>query len=274
MFYTGNLCQITDFDADETTGFLHILKSGRLTVKLKAGPEMRFDEPVVLFLPRNRLHSFVPDAQCGADLVCGTVDLGGPQGSPLVRGLPELLVIPLARISTLNATISLLMDEAFGNRSARQAAMDRLMEYFLILLIRHAIDNGEINGGILAATSDPRLGPAVAAIHERPDKLWTLEDLAQVAGMSRARFAEHFKSVSGLTPMDYLSQCRMTIAQHMLRQGKPIKSIAATIGYNSPVAFGRAFTKIVGQNPRAWLEGERATDRGMTDSQSDAAMAG
>lgn len=253
VFYTGNLCHLVDFDTAESSGYLHILKSGALTVKSTTGPEMRFEKPTLLFLPNSKFHRFEPDATCGADLMCATVDLGGKQGNPLALGLPEQMVIPLATIPALEPTLELLTAEAFGEYSARQAAMNRLVEYFLILLLRHVIDNGVIEGGILAALGDPRLAPAIAAMHDQPQRTWTLEDLAMAAGMSRARFADHFRKVVERTPMEYLTQWRMTVAQQLIRQGKPVKTIASDVGYNSPAALTRAFTKTIGQSPRAWL---------------------
>ncbi len=269
VFYTGNLCQLADFDADDDIGYIHILKSGRLTVSSQRGPDMLFDEPTVMFLPRSRFHRFLPDASCGSDLVCASVDLGGRRGNPLALGLPDMILIPFHQIKELSATIGLLMDEAFSEQSARQAALDRLMEYFLILLLRHVIDSGLVTGGILAAMADPRLGLAVVAMHERPERMWSLEDLAQTAGMSRARFAGHFRDVVGRTAMDYLSFWRITVAQQMLRQGKPLKYVAPAVGYDSPAALGRVFTKIVGQSPRTWLETVRVEQELANQSSAD-----
>ena len=247
----------SDFDLKPGEGYLHILRSGILTVKSKTEPAMRFEEPTMLFLPRSKFHRFEPDATCGADLVCATVDLGGKQGSPLALGLPEQLVIPLATIAALEPTLDLLTAEAFGQHSARQVAMDRLVEYFLILLLRHVIDAGLVEGGILAALGDPRLAPAIAAMHDQPQRSWTLEALATIAGMSRPRFADHFRQVVERTPIEYLTLWRMTVAQQLMRQGKPVKSIASAVGYNSPAALTRAFTKIIGQSPRGWLSEQR-----------------
>ena len=49
--------------------------------------------------------------------------------------------------------------------------------------------------GVLAGLADPRLAKALTAMHEAPKKSWTLEDLAGIAGMSRTRFAEHFRTL-------------------------------------------------------------------------------
>ena len=46
----------------------------------------------------------------------------------------------------------------------------------------------------------------------------------------------------------------MTIAQNVLRKGKPIKAVASAVGYENPAALTRTFTKVVGASPRSWLK--------------------
>jgi len=48
----------------------------------------------------------------------------------------------------------------------------------------------------------------INAIHADPSRTWTLEEMAALANMSRARFAVHFRKTVGSTPMAYLSEWR------------------------------------------------------------------
>jgi len=260
-FFSGNLCTLTAFDDPEGRGYLHILKSGRLRVSVAGGDPIELSEPSLLLMPRSAPHRFEPGAAEGADLVCATIEIGGGQGNPIALGLPELMVIPFSRITTVSATLVLLMSEAFAEHDGRQVALDRLFEYLIVQVIRHVVTEGIVSGGVLAALADPRLARAVTAMHERPDRLWTLDDLAEVTGMSRTNFARHFRDVAGATPMDYLARWRMTIAQNLLRKGKSIKSVASAVGYESPAALTRTFAKIVGVSPRQWLATRADTDQ-------------
>jgi AraC-like DNA-binding protein len=88
-------------------------------------------------------------------------------------------------------------------------------------------------------------------MHEAPHKSWTLDDLAGIAGMSRTRFAAHFRERIGQTPIDYLTVWRMTVASQLLASGKPVKSVARQAGYRSAAAFSRVFSRVTGQAPRA-----------------------
>jgi AraC-like DNA-binding protein len=116
--------------------------------------------------------------------------------------------------------------------------------------VRHVVGSGIVAGGVLAGLADPRLAKALTAIHEEPKKPWLLEDLADLAGMSRTRFAAHFRAVVGRTPIDYLTLWRMAIAGQLLAKGKPVKAVATQVGYESPAAFSRVFSRLTGQAPR------------------------
>lgn len=251
-FFAGNLCQAIGFDNPDGLGYLHILKSGRMTVSGVSGGAIDIVEPSILLLPRNAPHNFNVDSAAGADLICATIQTGGGLGNPIALGLPDLVVIRLAEIPSLAPTLDLLLDEAFATRDGRQVALDRLFEYLFVQLLRHVIARGVVTGGMLAGLADARLAPAITAMHARPERLWTLDDLAGEAGMSRTRFAAHFRETTGTTPVEYLTRWRMTVAQNLMRNGKPIKSVARAVGYESPAALSRAFSKVVGASPRRW----------------------
>lgn len=246
-FFTGNLCRTADFAG---SGHLHLLKSGSLTILQTGEADIALHEPTLLFYPRGRAHKFVGDPTKGADLACATVDLGGDVGNPIGQGLPDLVVLPLADHPALGPACELLLHEAFSESAGRQAALDRLFDYLLILVIRHVVASGTVSAGVLAGLAEPRLVKALTAMHEQPKRPWSLEELAEIAGMSRTRFADSFRSTVGRSPMDYLTAWRMTTARQLLAKGRSVKNVAASVGYDSPAAFSRAFARITGKAPR------------------------
>jgi AraC-like DNA-binding protein len=260
-FFSGNLCTVVAFDDPDGMGHLHILRSGRLTVTRTGRSPLELAEPAILLMPRHLAHGFVPDPEIGADLICATIQIGGRQGNPIALGMPDLLVIPFDRVPTISPTLELMVGEAFAALGGRQVALDRLFEYLIVQTIRHVIDQGLVSGGVLAALGDPRLAQAITAMHDKPGRLWTLDDLAGVAGMSRTAFARRFRDIAGSSPMDYLTRWRMTIAQNMLRKGASIKAIASAAGYHSPAALSRTFAKISGVSPRQWQTSTREVNQ-------------
>ena len=108
---------------------------------------------------------------------------------------------------------------------------------------------GQISGWLFAL-EDIRLAPAVIAMHDNPGARWTLPLLAERAGMSRSKFAHRFKSVTGLSPIDYLLRWRMLLAcERLIGKRETISAIAMSLGYNSDAAFSTAFKRVTGQSP-------------------------
>ena len=112
--------------------------------------------------------------------------------------------------------------------------------------------------GWLFALADKHMGAAIAAIHEAPAHRWTLQALAERAGMSRSSFALRFKETVGKSPMEYLTRWRMMLAgDRLMHSSDPISTIAHSLGYESESAFSTAFRRVMGCSPRQYSR-ERA----------------
>jgi AraC-like DNA-binding protein len=72
--------------------------------------------------------------------------------------------------------------------------------------------------------------------------------------MSRARFAHNFREAVGVTPLDYLTDWRLSIARSLLRGGEAIAIVAQQVGYQNATSFSRAFNRKTGLTPRDWLK--------------------
>ena len=253
VFYTGQICGIHHFERDTQRGHVHLIKRG--PVQLTGGREgtLHITEPTLLFMPRPGAHRLIAHDRDGADVVCAAIQFGGGGHNPITDSLPPLVLVPLADLPGAEALLELLYDEAFAEQCGRQAALDRLCELLMIRLLRYCLDRGLTQGGTLAGLADPRLAKALVAVHEDPTRTWELADMARLAGMSRARFAVHFREVTGDTPADYLASWRITLAQGMLREGRPLKHVALEVGYGSASALTRAFIRKIGQPPTRWL---------------------
>jgi AraC family transcriptional activator of mtrCDE len=82
------------------------------------------------------------------------------------------------------------------------------------------------------------------------DRAWTLDDLAQQAGTSRATLVRLFQKSAGLAPLAFLAELRLGLARRKLLAGTDtLAEIAAGIGYQSESAFSRAFQRRFGQRP-------------------------
>ena len=132
----------------------------------------------------------------------------------------------------------------------------RLAEVLFIQVLRAHIASGpERNKGLLRAIFDPQIGTAMNAIHDSVNTPWTVESLAEAAGMSRSAFAARFKELRGQTPLEYVTEWRMRKAMQLLEQrDKKLIDVARLVGYESDAAFSRAFKRVVGASPGEYLK--------------------
>jgi AraC-like DNA-binding protein len=132
--------------------------------------------------------------------------------------------------------------------------VSRLADIVFVQAIRaHIAAAGPEEAGWLAALSDPRIGPALRAIHADAARPWTVEALAAIAGQSRSGFALRFRQRVGEAPLAYLTRWRMFRAGCLLRQGdQSLGQIADLVGYDSEPAFAKAFKRETGLAPGAY----------------------
>ncbi|SFU70484.1 transcriptional regulator, AraC family [Polaromonas sp. YR568] len=261
MFHNGPLCGVTRFTPEAGLGFLHVMRRGTMVVTHRAGAgapkRVEVSEPSLVFYPRPLAHDFHNAPVEGADFTCATLAFDGGANHPLARALPALVVLPLARVQGLEHTLALLFAETEQVRCGQRLLADRLFEVLLLQLLRWLLDHpedGSAPEGLLAGLGEPRLARALVAVHEAPGEAWSLERLAQSAGMSRSAFAVLFKQKVGQTPADYLATWRLAIAQAELRGGQSLKAIAAQLGYANASALSRLFVQKTGVSPREWVK--------------------
>jgi AraC-like DNA-binding protein len=251
VFNAGALCGINSVASDGMHGQLHLVRAG--VVDVQCGREsLRVERPSLLLFPRPLSHRFTTDPERGADMVCAHLSFEGGTENPIASALPDLVCLALEEIGGASAVIALLFEEAFEQRCGRVALIERLIEVVMIQVLRQLMESGELQGGLLSGLSHPRLRNALVAMHEAPEREWTLDELAHAAGMSRSAFANTFREQVGTTPGHYLQGWRVRLAQKALRRGRLLKVIAAEVGYGSEAALSRAFKAQTGQSPRQW----------------------
>ncbi|WP_131196625.1 AraC family transcriptional regulator [Lichenihabitans psoromatis] len=137
---------------------------------------------------------------------------------------------------------------------------EHLVHMLLLQALRLHIAEGSSGGvGWLFALADHQISAAISAMHREPARRWTLQALAAVAGMSRSSFALRFKTMVGVSSMDYLTRWRMLLAGDRLSTSRDsISVIAPALGYESESAFSTAFKRVMGCPPRHY--GRRGRD--------------
>lgn len=99
-----------------------------------------------------------------------------------------------------------------------------------------------------------RIAKAIARMRGGFRQPLTVADLARLAGMSPSSFHEHFKAVTGTTPLQYLKDLRLIEAQSLLRnERRSVAQASYDVGYESPTHFSRDYSRKFGCPPRQHL---------------------
>ncbi|UWE09881.1 AraC family transcriptional regulator [Actinacidiphila bryophytorum] len=190
-------------------------------------------------------------------LLSCTYPLDPQRGHPLLAELPDLLHLPAspARHPEPAAAVRLLAGELERPRLGTDAVVPSLLDTLFLYVLRAWYDDAPLrHGGTptgwAAALNDPPVAAGLHAMHRDPAAPWTVERLAQQAGLSRAAFARRFTALAGRPPLGYLTWWRMTLAARLLATSAlPLTSVAAQVGYTSEFAFAHAFKRWCGMAP-------------------------
>jgi AraC-like DNA-binding protein/mannose-6-phosphate isomerase-like protein (cupin superfamily) len=100
---------------------------------------------------------------------------------------------------------------------------------------------------------------AMARIHERYTEVLTVEDLAQLSGISAGHLGETFKLRTGLTIHQYLTKIRVDQVRAFLEETElSITAICQRTCFEESGYLTRVFKRITGVTPRAYRERCRA----------------
>lgn len=191
-------------------------------------------------------------------LVCGFL-ASEEAYNPLIASLPRMLKLDIrhgASRDWVEASVRFAARELAVGRFASSDIMSRLSELLLVEAVRdYAASLDGSQSGWLAGLKDRQIGQALALLHSRIEAPWTIDRLAGEVSMSRSAFVDRFTGLVGLPPIRYLTQWRLGVAKEKLRSRKGnIAQIAHAVGYDSEVAFNRAFKREFGLPPARWRD--------------------
>jgi AraC-like DNA-binding protein len=187
--------------------------------------------------------------------ICGAYVFSGDVGKGLLEALPPVLTLSAGSNDPLHDVIGLMSSELGTSAPGQQTVLDRLLDILLVLAIRAGFQQNAHAPRWYKASTDPRLSPALTAMHTYPAHPWTVPELAALSKLSRAAFARIFQLALGQAPMQYLTEWRMTLARDHLRAGElTLTQIGARTGYASPYAFAAAFRRHHGLPPGQWRQ--------------------
>ncbi len=105
----------------------------------------------------------------------------------------------------------------------------------------------------LIATGTPghQVAQAIAWLKTHFSQDVLMDELAERAHMSPSTFRQHFRGLTGMSPLQYQKQLRLQEArQLMLTQALDASSTAARVGYESVSQFNREYSRQFGAPPQ------------------------
>lgn len=100
--------------------------------------------------------------------------------------------------------------------------------------------------------------PALVYIQEHFREKLSIRLLADRCGLSEEQFRRNFRSLTHMSPLDYLNHYRIQEACQLLQDEKQsIRSIAENTGFPTASTFNRQFIAIVGISPLKWQKNAR-----------------
>ncbi|WP_240537146.1 helix-turn-helix transcriptional regulator [Marinomonas flavescens] len=259
IIFNGDFCGGKTFGVKNAKngGHLHYLRSGTLTVLHDAGHKMVFEQPSIIFLPYSTTHRIITEDQQTAELICAEIQFTALEQQKVVSGLPSIIFHELNG-DALTDTVTWLFKEVGSVGLGQKSIVSKLCDILLIQLFRKLTEEGWIIQGMLAGLSHPQLASTLIKLQEAPESDWTLALMAEHAAMSRSKFADLFRATIGQTPNDFLTDLRISMAQQLLSQDKPVGFIANKVGYEDGSVLARVFRKKTGMSPKEWQKQQHA----------------
>lgn len=204
-------------------------------------------------------------------IVGGHFILRGAHAGILLGALPPIVHIRKeSDRAALRWSLERMMQELRDPQPGGFLVAQNLAYLMLVQALRLHLTEG-LKGGVgwLFALADKQMSAAISSMHDDPGHPWTLQELAERAGMSRSTFALKFKETVGTSPMEYLTRWRMLqAADRLAHSSDPVSVIALSLGYQSESAFSTAFKRMMRCSPRQYGRRRRAVSPSLEERET------
>ena len=104
---------------------------------------------------------------------------------------------------------------------------------------------------VMAGSPAQQIAKVVAWLKQNFAQPLQGDDLAQRAHMSPSTFRQHFRALTGVSPLQYQKQLRLQEArQLMLNENLDAGNAGGRVGYESPSQFSREYSRLFGAPPQ------------------------
>lgn len=153
--------------------------------------------------------------------------------------------VPLARVERLADEME---RECESDEPGKEVALRAKLLEMMVYLSRAYTSSDTTEAHALL-----RVGNVIGALENDYSRDWKLDELLNIAHMSRSNLMRVFRKATGQTPIEYLVRLRIQKSMEMLRNTDlTITEIALEVGFNDSNYFTRQFRRILGESPRSF----------------------
>jgi len=189
-------------------------------------------------------------------LLCGGFELSPALPDEFAEFLPSVLTLDSGNgmVRWLEPLFTLLQEETRANAPGAAAIFAKLADVFVTQALRSYLAAADGLARLSRpAVPDPDIARIVRLIRTRPEATWSVDAMAQSAGMSRTSFNARFRAVVGEPPMTYLTELRLRRgAGYLSATTKNVREVAHLVGYDNEASFSKAFSRLFGRPPGAY----------------------
>lgn len=164
---------------------------------------------------------------------------------------PEVARDFIESLSTIDHLIALSELKQFQSiiKQAFKLALEGRSPYLLagyfIVLLQMIIHSTELQN-----PTYPDIEYAVRYIKAHIKEVITLDDLAAKCHLSTSHFKQKFRNTLGISPRNYINQCKIEYAKELLSSGKSITEVSMELGFDTSSYFSSVFKKYTLLSPR------------------------
>ena len=184
--------------------------------------------------------------------------LGHPVEGPI--GLPPAIALTCGPSQSWSRLVRLLRDELdYGQSLLYQPLIAEQLRSCVLSGLLLSVPHKYHDELIGPSTAGPprAIRRAVEAIHDEPERAFTVTDLARIANMSVRSLQEGFRRHVGSAPMTYLQSVRLDRAHESLRRADPgratVSAVAHRWGFAHLGRFASAYRLRFGESPSKTL---------------------
>ena len=221
----------------------------------REGRSQRLTRGDVVLIPAGVVHSCNPENDgrwsyqmlyLAEDWIRGVVGEMGPFDASVLTQLP-----PEVAPQQIHQRLTHLNECLFSD------ATDEDKEAALLLFAGELFGSPELQRASAPPPAPEKLREVQALIAARCTETLTVDELAQLAGLSRYHFVRAFCRAFGMTPHAWQIDQRIQRARVLLDQGMSIADAALQLGFADQSHFQRAFKERVAATPGEYRKGQR-----------------